>query len=92
MTGNRRAPERRKFPVSARESPKLKMDSYCLSQVETVVKQHRMKRRKGVRKENLIVNGIGVEWSLLFGFKYEMFQMPLRSLRQATPQLIFAAL
>lgn len=28
MTGNLRAPERRRFPVSARESPKLKMASY----------------------------------------------------------------
>lgn len=28
MTGNARAPERRKFPVSLRESPKLNIDSY----------------------------------------------------------------
>ena len=28
MTGNARAPERRKLPVSLRESPKLKIDSY----------------------------------------------------------------
>lgn len=30
MTGNARAPVRMKFPVSARESPKLKIESYFL--------------------------------------------------------------
>lgn len=66
MTGKARAPERRKFPVSARESPKLKMDSYRLSHVDTVLKRHRMKR-KGMRKENLIVNGVESMEDVEFG-------------------------
>ena len=61
MTGKARAPERRKFPVSARESPKLKMDSYRLSRDETVLKRHRIKR-KGMKKENLMLDDrIGIE-------------------------------
>ena len=61
MTGKARAPERRKFPVSARESPKLKMDSYGLSRDETVLKRHRMKRKR-MKKENLMLDDrIGIE-------------------------------
>lgn len=44
MTGNARAPESRKFPVSASESPKLKIELYLkglLVAYETVQKKQK---------------------------------------------------
>ena len=48
MTGKVRAPERRKFPVSARESPKLKIDSYFRGVAETLQNKRQARKRSGL--------------------------------------------
>lgn len=46
MTGNLRAPERRRFPVSARESPKLKIESYFGGGLHKTVNGKKKTKRK----------------------------------------------
>lgn len=46
MTGNLRDPESRRFPVSARESPKLKMESYFGGGLHKTVNEKEKKKRK----------------------------------------------
>lgn len=53
MTGNASAPERRKFPVSLRESPKLKIASYLGETDEDAPKAARKKKKK-TKKLNTI--------------------------------------
>lgn len=68
MTGKARAPERRKFPVSARESPKLKIESYFRGAAEILQNKKQARKRSGLIVNEVIENIVVKCSGLMFSY------------------------